>query len=33
MTQRAISSGYFYNGRAVPGQVESKYAGWLLLDT
>jgi hypothetical protein len=29
----AISPGYFHHGKEVPRQVQSQYAGWLLLDT
>jgi len=29
---RSIPSGYFHHGKAIPRQVESQYAGWLLLD-
>lgn len=30
---RTVSSGHCTNGREIPGQIDSQYACWLLLDT
>jgi hypothetical protein len=33
MGWRAISRGHLHHGKALPSQVESQYADWLLPDT